>query len=221
MKNGSTINNKTGSIPQRFSLKQIAYDSPKEMCDVTNLFTFTNFSDIIPWPNSFMWRGAPTTQDPFLLEWLACTSWKTKSANQTHEGTMVEMSKSNWKCFSHLLCQMKGLSLKHSRWVPANREVRFRKIRILSILFKMTHFSRNIPDNDTVVQCNVGINGAPLQEAHLCHVGCHDTNLRDFKFSLEEGVLETRDPQQMRWFFLPSKTWTTWRTHQEHIVTQT
>ena len=60
------------------------------------------------------------------------------------------------------------------------------------------HIFRNIPDNDTVVQCNVDINGAPLQEAHLCHVGCHDTNLRDFKFSLEEGVLETRDPRQVR-----------------------
>lgn len=62
----------------------------------------------------------------------------------------------------------------------------------------MTHFFRNIPDNDTVVQCSVDINGAPLQEAHLCHVGCHDTNLRDFKFSLEEGVLETRGPRQVR-----------------------
>lgn len=68
-------------------------------------------------------------------------------------------------------------------------------------------FPPNIPDNDTVVQCNVDINGAPLQEAHLCHVGCHDTNLRDFKFSLEEGVLETRDPRQTQGFFLPSMIW--------------
>lgn len=59
-------------------------------------------------------------------------------------------------------------------------------------------------DNDTVAQCNVDINGAPLQEAHLCHVRCYDTNLRDFKFSLEEGVLETRDLRQTQGFFLPS-----------------
>ena len=93
---------------------------------------------------------------------------------------------------------MKGLSPKYSRCLHGSREASFRKIRILSIPFKMTHFFRNIPDNDTVVQCNVNIKGAPLQEAHLCHVRCYDTNLRDFKFSLEEGVLETRDPRQVR-----------------------
>ena len=140
VKHGSTINNKTGSIPQQFSLKHMAYHCPKDMYDKT----------FLPLPTSVISSPDPTVSCEEVLQQLRIHSfWNDLLTHPGKQNQQTKLTEELWSRCQKQLEVFQPFTLPNERTksqtqyiggVPANREVCFRKIRILSILFKMTHF---------------------------------------------------------------------------------
>lgn len=87
MKHGSTINNKTGSIPQQFSLKHMAYHCPKDMYDKT----------FLPLPTSVISSPDPTVSCEEVLQQLRIHSfWNDLLTHPGKQNQQTKLTEELW-----------------------------------------------------------------------------------------------------------------------------